>query len=446
MSALPLGVPRAPAVRSRRRAAGGARISGLPPHWPITACIGGFPLWWALGMGSLVWPVFAVPLAVRLVTRRRRIVVPRGTGTWMLFLVVVGLSFFALDADGPPIAWTWRLLNLLSCTVFFLAVCAAEEDEMPTDRLVRLLAGFWIVVVVGGWLGVLLPHSGLPSLTEAVLPGSLTSNEFLQELVRPTFAQVQEVLGYPLGRPKAPFAYTNSWGSAYALLLPFFFMSWLQSADASRRSWAYILLAASLAPVFLSLNRGLWLSLGVALVYAAARAGAVARVARKALLALVTVGMLLIVFTPVRAVVEGRAANDHSSQGRAFLYGEAVRLTSTSPIIGVGGPRPYGGDRLIPLVGTQGTFWMVMVSAGFLGVTLFVASWLRWIRETRSGPTATFWCHVVLIIGFVQIFVYDLLPEGMHIVLLAAAIGVRAARTDPTTTGDTPPLGRPGPP
>lgn len=415
---------------ARGRATGrpAGRVARLPAHWPITLCIGGFPLWWALGAGALIWPVFAAPLAVRLITRRRPIRVPLGFGLWLLYLVFVVLSVTALDSGGLPFAYLWRFANYASCTVFFLAIVGSDEDEIPSAHLVRLLAGFWVVVVIGGWLGTLLPDGSLPSLTARLLPGSIASNEFFQELVTPGFAQVQDILGYPLGRPKAPFVYTNDWGSAYALLLPFFFLSWLQAPDARRRSLAYLLLGASLIPVFISLNRGLWLSLGIALIYAAGRSGDVARLARKALLALVTVGMLVIVFTPVGSIVEGRAENDHSSQGRTRLYEAAFTTTLESPIIGLGGPRPFPGDRIYPNIGTQGLFWTVLVSTGYVGLGVFLAAWLRLIWETRAGPTVTFWCHVVLIVGLVQILVYDMIPSSLHIVFIAAALGFRAAR------------------
>lgn len=403
------------------------RVRRLPAHWPFTLCIGGFPLWWALGLGAFIWPIFAVPLAVRMLIRRRPITVPLGFGAWLLYLVFVVLSYTALESSTLPFAFFWRLASYLSCTVFFLAVCEATEEELPAERIVRLLAGLWIVTLVGGWLGVLMPYGGLPSLTEKVLPATLAGNDFIQVLVRPEFAQVQTVLGYPLGRPKAPFVYTNDWGSAYALLLPFFFLSWMQARDLRRRSWSYLLLLVSLVPVFISLNRGLWLSLGVAMLYAASRSGELARMARRALLALVTVGMLLLVFTPVRGIVEGRAENDHSSAGRTLLYEEAVRITTSSPIIGLGGPRPYEGPKIIPNVGTQGMFWTVMVSTGFVGLGIFLAAWGRWIWETRSGPPVTFWCHVALIIGLVQILVYDMIPSSLHVVFIAAALGFREA-------------------
>lgn len=404
------------------------RVRRLPSHWPITACIGLFPLWWALGAGALIWPVFALPLAVRLIVRRRAIEVPFGFGLWLLYLGIVVLSYAALDGGSLPFAWLWRLANYASCTVFFLAICEATDEEIPSRHLVRLLSAFWGVTVVGGWLGVLVPNGSLPSATAMVLPGAISSNEFFQILVQPSFAQVHDILGYPLGRPKAPFVYTNDWGSAYALLLPFFFMWWLQSSDPRRRSWAYLILLASLVPVFVSLNRGLWLSLGIALVYAASRPGPVARLARKSLVTLLTVGMLLIVFTPVGTLVEGRAESDHSSAGRGRIYSESLKAAMESPIIGLGGPQPFPGRPLYPNIGTQGLFWTVLVSTGYVGLAVFSAAWLRLVWETRAGPTITFWCHVVLIIGFVQIFVYDMIPSSLHIVFVAAALGFREAR------------------
>ncbi len=39
--------------------------------------------------------------------------------------------------------------------------------------------------------------------------------------VHPRFADVQDILGYPVSRPSAPFIYTNDWGGNFALLIPF---------------------------------------------------------------------------------------------------------------------------------------------------------------------------------------------------------------------------------
>ena len=198
--------------------------------------------------------------------------------------------------------------------------------------------------------------------------------------MHPIFAQVQDFLGYPLGRPTAPFLYTNDWGGVYALTIPFFILGWLQSRKASRRSAALLILAISLVPAFLSLNRGLWLSLLVALAYGATRPGDIGRLARRSLLAILLVGIALIAFTPLKAVVEGRAENQHSNAGREFLYAETVKEVVKSPVIGYGGPRPYDGPKLIPHLGTQGQFWLVLFSQGFVGAFFFVVFLVRLIR------------------------------------------------------------------
>jgi hypothetical protein len=409
----------------------------LPGHWPLTACIGLFPLWWALGAAPFIWIVFAVPLAIRLLVNRRTIRVPRGFGLWLVWIGFVVLSYFGLEEGGFAIAYFLRLANYLSVTVFFLAIVSAREDEIPSAHVVRLMSVFWFITVAGGWLGVLVPNGSLPSTVGRLLPAKLASDPYVSVLVTPSFAQVHDILGYPLGRPKAPFVYTNDWGSAYAMLLPFFFLTWLAPPNnASRRSWGYLLLMASLVPVFISLNRGLWLSLGIALVYASTRRVSVARTARRAVVALLAIGFLIIVFTPLGAVVEGRAEHDHSSEGRLFLYEKAVEFAAKSPIIGLGGPREYGGSRIIPLVGTQGFIWMVLVSTGVVGFIVFVCSWGRMIYETRRGPPLTFWCHVVLVIGAVQIFVYDMIPASLSIFFIAAALGYRAAHDEPLDGDD----------
>ncbi|NLV54314.1 MAG: O-antigen ligase family protein [Acidimicrobiales bacterium] len=417
----------------------------LPGHWPLTACIGLFPLWWALGAAPFIWLVFAVPLAFRLTVHRRPIRVPRGFGAWLVWIGFVVLSYFALRGGGFAFAYFLRLANYASVTVFFLAIVSAREDEIPTAHVVRLMSAFWMITVAGGWLGVLLPNGELPSTVGRLLPARLANDPFVSVLVTPSFAQVHDILGYPLGRPKAPFVYTNDWGSAYALLLPFFFMWWLQSNDIRKRSWAYLILLASLVPVFVSLNRGLWVSLGIALVYAASRSGDVARLARRALVTLLTIGMLLIVFTPVGRLAEARAENDHSSEGRGRIYAESLHVALESPIIGLGGPVPFPGRPLYPNLGTQGLFWTVVVSTGYVGLFVFCAAWLRLIWETRRGPTVTFWCHVVLIIGFVQIFVYDMIPASLHIVFISAALGFRVAQRahgiEPSADGRSSPVG-----
>ena len=398
----------------------------LPPEWPLIFMLAGYPIWWFLGAGALIWPLFALPMAGRLILRHRTVQVPRGFGWWLLFLVWVALSMIGLQGEAP-FPFIWRMANYLSATVTFVYVYNTPRDRLPARRVVSLLAGFWLITVAGGWLGVVQPYGELTTLVERMLPANIRQLEFAHLLTHPIFAQVQDFLGYPLGRPTAPFLYTNDWGGVYALTIPFFILGWLQSPRPSRRTWALLLLAVSLIPALLSLNRGLWFSLLVALLFGATRPGDIGRLARRSLIAILLVGIALIAFTPLKTVVEGRAENQHSNAGREFLYAETTKEVMKSPIIGYGGPRPYEGPRILPNLGTQGQFWLVLYSQGIVGAVFFVMFLFRLIRATRHGPLVTFWCHVTLIIAFIQIFVYDMIPVQLHLILIVAALGCREA-------------------
>ena len=56
---------------------------------------------------------------------------------------------------------------------------------------------------------------------------------------------------------------------------------------------------------------------------------------------------------------------------------ETVKEVMKSPVIGYGGPRPYDGPKLIPHLGTQGQFWLVLFSQGIVGAFFFVMFLIR---------------------------------------------------------------------
>jgi hypothetical protein len=264
-------------------------------------------------------------------------------------------------------------------------------------------------------------------VTEQLLPGSVASDPFVHELVRPSFAQVQDFLGYDLGRPKAPFAYTNDWGSNFGLLFPVFILGWWGSRNRLRRRLAPLFLLASLVPALYSLNRGMWLSLGVGLVYVALGFAYRGRAAGVRLLVTVAVvlGAALLLVAPLRSVVEDRLDTPHSNEGRELLYGQAVDLVSRAPLIGHGAPQDVGGNKLLPDVGTQGQLWLVLVSQGALGGAFFVVAIAGAAWRTRRGPTVPFWCHVTLVVALVQLPFYDMLPVSLHVIALCAAVALR---------------------
>lgn len=420
--------PGSPVPAERRRGPGGRRGRLMKPGWPLTIVLLGYPVFWVLGIGIFVFPLVGLIAGAQLLFRRN-LHAPKGFGIWLLYLAWVVASLSQLDHVGSvfPI---YRFINYLSVTGLFLWVYNSDPEDFPTRRAVGLLASFWLITVAGGWLGVLVPHGEFTSPAEKLLPASLLTGAF-EQMVHPAFAQVQDFLGYPLGRPKAPFAYTNDWGAVYALLAPFFFYGWLQASELVRRRRALIILALSLIPVFISLNRGLWLGLGVALLNAATRPGDVARAARRVLAVLLTLGLAILLFTPLSSVVEQRAATGHSNQGRSYLYTETIDKANQAPILGYGNTikvASVDSKKILPAIGTQGHFWTVLISQGWIGALIFEAFLLKmWFSTRKRGPTVTFWAHATITVAIVVQFTYDWMPVELHLIFFAMALGLRDA-------------------
>ena len=74
MNRLAPAAPRG-AVVDRRPA---APVGVGRPGWPLTALLVLYPLWWALGMGTLAVFLLAVPMALQLWRRRPVLVPPAG--------------------------------------------------------------------------------------------------------------------------------------------------------------------------------------------------------------------------------------------------------------------------------------------------------------------------------------------------------------------------------
>ena len=112
-----------PRTRRRRR---------LPTAWPLAALLLGYPLWWGLGIGELVWTLFAIPMLLQL-RNRRPVRLPPMFWVWGLFLTLVCVSAVMLDVQandtiptnaggGNIIAFAIRLLNYLSVTVVLVYI------------------------------------------------------------------------------------------------------------------------------------------------------------------------------------------------------------------------------------------------------------------------------------------------------------------------------------
>ncbi|MGK5534159.1 O-antigen ligase family protein [Streptomyces sp. URMC 129] len=412
------------------------------PRWPLYALFVAFPIWWTLGLGDMIWPLFAIPMTV-LLLRHGRLRAPRGFGLWLLFLVWMLASAIQIDTGGRMIGFFYRALIYLAATVIFLYVYNGTERDLPARRVALTLTAYWAAVIAGGYLGVLFPHGSLDTPMAHIVPQGLQSNELVAHMVNPRFSQ-----GNPDGfwqnepRPSAPFAYTNGWGHNYAELIPFVLVALAFLRRGPLFRLVLVLLPVSLIPAFLTVNRGMFVALGLGLGYAALR-----MTVRGNAKGLLTLGALLIAALGVNLAigvedrVADRVSNSATNETRLAVYQEAYERTLESPLFGYGAPRPSLLGEGVPAVGTQGQFWNVLFSHGFVGAALFLGwfVWLCW--RTRRAPTATaLWTHVVVVMTTVMIFYYGLMDSGLVIVMIAGALALREAESHPPTRPRAAPL------
>lgn len=402
------------------------RISyGLPFFLPFLA----FPLWWALGISAFIWPIAAIPMALSLLLRGSHRV-PRGFGVWLLFLFWMIGSTAMLSDVGRVIPFGYRAATYFAATILFLYLFNAPRALLTDRQVVMTMAVFWMVVTAGGFLGSVAPRFEFRSPMESVLPGRLANNDFVHQLIHPAAAQVSTFLGFESPRPKAPFEYTNDWGAVFALTAPFVVLSWAM-VHTSLWRWAIrLFLIVSVVPVVMSLNRGLWLSLGLGFVYAGIRMAFRGRT--RPLLGLVaglSLTLMLVFLTPLRGIVEARFANPHSNESRETLYIEASNAVLHSPILGFGSPNPSDINPNLPSVGTQGQFWLVLYSHGVPGLVFYVGWYLVCLWQTRRQTSAVgFWCHIVIFISLVQLPFYGQLATQIQVTMVSAALAMRELR------------------
>ncbi|GBC87514.1 hypothetical protein HRbin12_01524 [bacterium HR12] len=387
----------------------------------------GFPIWWALGIGAFIWPILALPLTFSLL-RRSALRIPRGFWLWLLFLLWVVGSASQLDEGIRGMTWGYRAVSYFAATILFLYLYNEPRDRLSDRRVLLTLLVFWVYVTLGGLLGVIAPRFEFESPLEHVLPGRLASNEFVHALVHPAAAQISTFLGYEAPRPKAPFEYTNDWGSAFALTTPLAIAAFPYVQRGGQRLAVLAMLLISIVPVVLSLNRGLLLSLGAALLYALVRTAANGR-HRPALgigfgLAIV---VIFAIASPLRDVIEARFQTPHSNQRREALYVETLSGALRSPILGFGAPRPSEANPNMPSVGTQGQLWLVLYSQGIPGA-LFYVGWhlVGYLRTLRRSSWTGFWCNVVALIALLQLPYYGHIAAQLQVIMVALALGLRS--------------------
>ena len=427
---------------------------GLAPAWPLWALLVVFPVWWALGLGTFIFPISAIPMARSLYRRRAALRLPRGWTIWLLFLIwnVISLSMYLQSPPGVhpgslggrAISTAVTFAEYASATVTLLFVGNLRADELPLRTLARWLSTLFLTTVGGGVLAYVDPHFAFTSPVERLLPGALRYDPYIQALVHPAAAQLQAVIGSTeTGRAAAPFGYTNFWANCLSLLLIWFIASWGLQGSRMRRVVCALVLLVALVPIVDSLNRGLWIGLGVSIVWVAVRMAVYGRLA--ALLGLLiafALGILLIVTTPLLTTVTQRLAHPESNSIRSFLTATAIQGAEESPIVGWGGTRKTNGSSQSiaigksPIcsqrgdfaVGSNGQLWAVLFAYGFVGTAFFLGFFLfsMWVYRhdrTTLGQASM----LVVALMFVYMFVYNSTPAAFTFTMIAVGILWRTA-------------------
>jgi hypothetical protein len=427
----------------------------LKPGWPLVMLYAFFPLWWALGLAQLIFFASAAAMAVALYRRRATLVVPRFFTVWVLFLLWMLAGVFVLPAIAPGTAAGVTIGRYVGFTVwsawYFAVTIAAiyvlnTAREIPTQRVVRLLAWMFVVTTGFGVLAVVVPMLEFKSAIELILPRGLASSQYIRTLVHPSLSSTSDFLGYVQPRPTAPFPYSNAWGNNLALYLPFFVLGWFGRDAGWRRKVAPLVLLAAVFPITFSLNRGLWGALTVAAVYSSVRLAVNGRTrGLQILVATLTIGGLLFVSSPLYDTIKLRLETPHSNDRRGATASTVVKTAyEGSPIVGFGMTRKMqgsfsslaGGETAqchqcaAPPLGTQGYMWRLVLTTGFGGMVLcllFLA--LQFLRRARGAIPLEVACCTVLIVAGMCFFVYDSLGSAMFTVFLA--IGLMARRDLP---------------
>jgi hypothetical protein len=421
------------------------------PAWPVTALLALYPLWWAVGLGVLIFPILAAPMLVLLLRRRaagRPLRLPPGFGWWALFLTAVVISIAVLGADPPGtvvehatdrlLAVLYRLAMYVSLTVLLLYAGNLQETELPRRRLVKLLGWLFVVTVAGGLLGMVAGRFEFTSPVEWLLPSGVRNKGFVQSLVHPYAAQIMDLVGGDKPRPAAPWGYTNTWGNNFCLLVGWLAVAAFSARRPGPKLFAVLVLAVSIVPAVISLNRGLWIGLGVLVLYVAARYVLLGKLWIIAVVGLAAAALAVsVVASPLGDMVSARLDNGKSNGVRSFLIDRALDGAADSPIIGYGSTRnTIGGRQSITVgesagcercgnftVGGNGQLWQLIYAhgaAGTIGYLGFFGYGLWRFRRDRSAIGIA--GSAAIVTSFSAMFWYNSLATPLAFMVLAYAL------------------------
>ncbi|MDW4573604.1 O-antigen ligase domain-containing protein [Microbacterium sp. M3] len=369
------------------------------PAWPVLVLLWGYPVFWALGLLPFAVVLMAIPMIAFLTFRRRLGFVP-GVLPWIGFAVWMIPASLMADNLGRMLGTGIRFSQFLALATTMIYIVNARRTLTPR-RIMDGLTFIWVFVIVGGYLGMLFPEERLTYTVGILLPDFFTSNDYVNDLVFPPLAEIQTPWGgqEPFERPSAPFAYTNGWGAAIAVLTPIAVGTALAHRSA-RAMWFLVAgLVAIIPPAVATSNRGLFLGLAGAIAYIMLRL--ILRGKWMALLwvAILSVaGALILTMSGFLDEIIARQEAADTTTGRGNLYAETFERTLGSPILGYGAPRPSYWSEIS--IGTQGAIWNAMFCFGFVGLALFALMLLNGALRTIDAPNlSALWLHASVVVA-----------------------------------------------
>jgi len=378
------------------------------PAWPVLALLWGYPVFWALGILAFAQIILAIPMLALLTFRRRFVFVP-GIMPWIGFAMWMIPCMLMVDQLGRFVGTGVRFSQFVGLAIAMLYIVNARVT-LPPRRLLNGLTFIWVFVIFGGYLGMLFPDERLMWTIGRILPDILASNDYISDLVFPPLAEIQTPWGAeePFKRPSAPFAYTNGWGAAMAVLTPIAVGTALGHRSA-RAMWFLVLgIVAAIPPAVATSNRGLFIGLAGAIGYVMLRLAIAGRWLAFFWVSLLSAlsGSILALSGFLDKIIERQETVD-TTEGRGNLYAETFERALGSPVLGYGAPRPSFWSEIY--IGTQGAIWNAMFCFGFVGLALFAIMLLAGAVRTIDAPNlSTLWLHTSVVVTCVLAVFYGL--------------------------------------
>jgi hypothetical protein len=421
------------------------------PAWPLVALLVGWPLWWALGLVSYIFVLLAIPMAYRMYLWKQRygraIRKPPGFGLWLLFLLVMFFGITMLHEDAPltlpggvfshmVASWGLRAVAYVAATIILLYAGNLTETEMPRKRLAWLLGLVAIYAVVFGLAAVADPGFHFTSPLAKLVPNSIQQADVsISTALHPALTQKQTFGG--VGRPAAPFAYSNGWGNNLAITLPWLIVGWWIFGTRRQRQICGAILAISIVPIVFSFDRGLWVGLVLAAGYMAVRLSSKNPKLLVGFVGGVLVVAVIIALSPLMGLITARINKGSSNAGRTNQAVVALEGAKTSPILGYGDTRrEQGGSNSIAVgksancpscgnnsVGSHGQLWLLIFANGPMGAFFYFGFFGFGIWQFRRDKTPYGYAGIlVLLLSFVFSFVYLAVGPTLTFMMLSYAL------------------------